>query len=176
MNLDVALSIQVLCWAPLYSKGTMTKPIASGMARIKERIQMETISMAVIKGIPIPWTRLQEATALYLKKKKAGEGGDGTKLLGNLKLFQLKIYKYWKVSPLGKWPTTGFLGTFCESWCEKRVGPWRFPRIWKSIVWQVWVWVLHLEPSKTFWVWSVAASDRCAWVFSPGGKTGWWKG
>lgn len=110
------------------------------------------------------------------EKKKAGEGGDGTKLLGNLKLFQLKIYKYWKVSPLGKWPTTGFLGTFCESWCEKWVGPWRFPRIWKSIVWQVWVWVLHLEPSKTFWVWSVAASDRCACVFSPGGKTGWWKG
>lgn len=67
MNFDVALSIQVLCCSPLYSKGTMTKPMASGMARIKERIQMETISMAVIKGIPIPWTRLQEATALYLE-------------------------------------------------------------------------------------------------------------
>lgn len=54
MNLDVALSMQVLCSSPLYSKGTMTKPIASGMAKMKERIQMETISMAVIKGIPIP--------------------------------------------------------------------------------------------------------------------------
>lgn len=76
MNFDVALSIQVLCCSPLYSKGTMTKPIASGIARIKERIQMETISMAVIKGIPIPWTRLQEATALYLKNKsRVGVGG-----------------------------------------------------------------------------------------------------
>ena len=55
--------------------------MASGMAKIKERIQMETISMAVTKGIPIPWTRLQEATALYLGKKK--EESDGTKLLGN---------------------------------------------------------------------------------------------
>lgn len=54
MNLDVALSMQVLCCFPLYSKGTMTKPIASGMAKIKDRTQMDTISMAVTKGIPIP--------------------------------------------------------------------------------------------------------------------------
>ena len=59
--------------------------MASGMARIKERIQMETISMAVTKGIPIPWTRLQEATALYLGGKKITkkEESDGTNLLGN---------------------------------------------------------------------------------------------
>lgn len=29
---------------------------------------MEKISIAVIIGIPIPWTRLQEATALYLQE------------------------------------------------------------------------------------------------------------
>lgn len=90
MNLDVALSIQVLCWAPLYSKGTMTKPIASGMARIKERIQMETISMAVIKGIPIPWTRLQEATALYLKKKKSGGMGRWNQVVRKFKIISVK--------------------------------------------------------------------------------------
>ena len=117
MNFDVALSIQVLCCAPLYSKGTMTKPMASGMAKIKERIQMETISMAVTKGIPIPWTRLQEATALYLggknNNKKRGEWWNQVVrkfcYFSSIKILLINAGKSFH------WPLTnhGFLGIFC---------------------------------------------------------------
>lgn len=50
--------------------------------------------------------------------------GDGTKLLGNFKFISIKkkFKKYWKAPPLGQWPTSGFLGTFLESWCKKQAG------------------------------------------------------
>ena len=50
-----------------YSKGTMSKPTASGIARMSDSTQMVTISMIVSRGMPTPWTLLQEATALYLQ-------------------------------------------------------------------------------------------------------------
>lgn len=67
MNLDSDFSIMqvwiVVLW---YVKDTMLKAKASGTARMIDSTQMTTISTAVSKGMPTPWTRLQEATALYL--------------------------------------------------------------------------------------------------------------
>lgn len=70
MKLLVGLSMQVRMVLLLQLKETMSKQTASGTARIRDSTQMDTISMTVSKGMPTPCTRLQEATARYLRGKR----------------------------------------------------------------------------------------------------------
>lgn len=47
----------------------MSNPMASGTARTIDSTQMDTISTTVNRGMPTPWTLLQDATALYLGRR-----------------------------------------------------------------------------------------------------------
>lgn len=59
-------SMQVVILTFLYSKLTISKPMASGTASTMESSQIPTISPAVTVGMPVPCTRDQDATARYL--------------------------------------------------------------------------------------------------------------
>ena len=54
MKSPLGLSMQVTMDMLPYSKGTMSKPTASGIARMSDSTQMVTISMIVSRGMPTP--------------------------------------------------------------------------------------------------------------------------
>lgn len=60
--------------------------MASGTARTRDSTHMDTISKMVSRGMPTPWTRLQEATALYLWRVVVSSGVKGQPIPARLEL------------------------------------------------------------------------------------------